>query len=498
MALVVALDAGTGGAKCAVYDLDGNRRALTSATWEYRVSVDPEVALVRTYSFDPEHFWSVLCRLLRRTLAEIGAESDEIIAVAATSQREGCVFLDGAGKEIYAGPNLDARGFMEGLEVLSALGPELLYRITGHGAPFIFPLARYLWFRKHGKGEVARILMINDWMTYRLCGRPSAEPSNATESMLFDFQARGWSDEILARFEIPAAVLPPVHASGERIGSVSAAAAEATGLAEGTPVFTGGADTQCALLGAAAIEPGDTALILGTTGPLQQVLAEPTLDPSGNLWAGCHVVPDRWVLEANLGSTGDAYRWLLDLVLSEDGDRYARAERLAREHSVDGSLSYIGPRIFDLTKLRPDMPGGIFFRFPMLQLRPSRGDLLRAFLESIAFAARGNLELIGPVTGHCPERLSVAGGMARNEFLVQLLADVTGLSVRSAAEPESASLGVAILAATGAERHPDISTAVERMCRWRTTQPDARQRTCYDDAFSKWREIYDQLDRISV
>lgn len=498
MALILALDAGTGGGKCAVYDLDGNRRALAGETWEYEVSVDPDVPLVRTYALDPGRFWSVLCRSIRRALGEAGAASGEVIAVAATSQREGCVFLDAAGKEIYAGPNLDARGFMEGLEVLSALGPERLYRVTGHGAPFIFPLARYLWFRKHGEGEVARILMINDWITYRLCGAASAEPSNATESMLFDFKARAWSAEILARFEIPAAILPAVHASGEQVGTVSATAAEATGLAAGTPVFAGGADTQCALLGAAAIEPGDTAVVLGTTGPLQQVLAKPTLDPSGNLWAGCHVAPDRWVIEANLGSTGDAYRWLIDLLVSGDGERYARAERLAREHSVEGTLSYIGPRIFDLTKLRPDMPGGIFFRFPMLQLRPSRGDLLRAFLESIAFAVRGNLESIVAVTGQVPQSLIVTGGMTRNELLVQLLAGVVGLPVRAAAEPESASLGAAILAAFGAGAHPDMRTAVERMCRARSVEPDRSRRTAYDAAYRKWREIYDQLDRLSI
>ncbi len=85
--------------------------------------------------------------------------------------------------------------------------------------------------------------------------------------------------------------------------------------AVGTPVFTGGADTQCALLGAGAVEAGDVAAILGTTTPMQAVVGEPLLDPAGNLWAGCHVVPDRWVIESNAGSTGDAYLWLLDLLV---------------------------------------------------------------------------------------------------------------------------------------------------------------------------------------
>src|SRR5262249_35265269 len=161
--------------------------------------------------------------------------------IAATSQREGCVFLDAHGAELYAGPNLDARAFMEGLDVLNTLGAERLYQITGHSAPFIFPIARYLWFRKHATAVVAHLLMINDWLTYRLSGELTAEPSNATESMLFDLRARTWSDEILSTFDISAQILPSMRRSGERVGTLTAAAAASTGLRAGTPVYVGGA-----------------------------------------------------------------------------------------------------------------------------------------------------------------------------------------------------------------------------------------------------------------
>ena len=192
-------------------------------------------------------------------------------------------------------------------------------------------------------------------------------------------------------------------------------------------MFAGGADTQCSLLGAGAVEPGDVAAILGTTTPVQAVVAEPLLDPAANLWAGCHVVPDRWVIESNAGSTGDAYLWLLDLLVHTDGDRHARAEELASANPDSGTFTFIGPRIFDLNELRPDMPGGLLFRFPTLQLRPSAGDLLRAFFESVAYAVRANLAQIEAVTGRPTTRLIVGGGMSRNDLLMQLVADVSGL-----------------------------------------------------------------------
>ena len=498
MAVVAVLDAGTGGAKCAVFDLDGRVRGLHSEAWTYQVVAHRDVPAVKEYAFDAPAFWAILARCMRAALEQAAVPPGDVIGVVTTSQREGCVFLDANGFEVYAGPNLDSRGFMEGLEIIGSLGAERLYEITGHSAPFIFPLARWLWYRKQGGPPVARLLMINDWMTWRLCGVASAEPSNAAESMLFDFRARAWSSEILDHFGLPAEILPPLYAPGQAVGSVHAAAAAVTGLRVGTPVFAGGADTQCALLGAGAVEVGDVAAIFGTTTPLQAVVDAPLLDPAASLWAGCHVVPERWVIESNAGSTGDAYVWLLDLLVHGDGDRHARAEALARAARDTAAFTFIGPRVFDLTKIRPDMPGGLLFPFPTLQLRPDAGEILRAFLESIAYAVRANLEQIAAVSGRRAETLIVGGGMSRNTLLTGLVADAAGLPLRRAVEPQSTGLGCAMLVAAGAGAHPDLPTAVRTMCRHETVTPDETRRAVHDAGFAKWRELYDSLQVLSI
>ena len=498
MPAIVTLDAGTGGAKCTVFDLSGRLLATHAERWDYTVHANPDVPMVREYSFDAPAFWQILARSTRAALGAAGIAARDVIGVATTSQREGCVFLDASGRELYAGPNLDSRGFMEGLEVLGALGVERLYEITGHSAPFIFPLARYLWYRKQGGMPVARILMINDWMTYRLCGAASTEASNATESMLFDLRRRQWSDEILQQFEIPAAILPPLFAAGERVGAVHAAAAADTGLASGTPVFAGGADTQCALLGAGAVDAGDVGVILGTTTPVQAVVAEPLLDPAANLWAGCHVVPGRWVIESNAGSTGDAYLWLLDLLVQAPAERFARAEELARAAVDTGTFAFIGPRVFDLTKLRPDMPGGVLFRFPTLQLRPSAGDVLRAFLESVAYAVRANVAQIEAVTGMAATSLIVGGGMSRNTLLLELIAGALGLPLRRADEPESTGLGCAMLVASGGGIYADIAAASRAMSRHTDIAPQPERHAQCASGFAKWRELYENLENLSV
>ncbi|HVN88048.1 MAG TPA: FGGY-family carbohydrate kinase [Candidatus Binatia bacterium] len=500
MPVFVALDAGTGGGKCAVFDAAGQVLATHREPWSYTVARDPAMPFVRSFAFDPDAFWAAMCRCVRAAVEAARIDQSNVAGIATTSQREGCVFLDAGGREIYAGPNLDARGFVEGLDVLGALGGERLYAITGHSAPFIFPIARYLWFRKHDPRPVAHVLMINDWLTYRLCGALAAEPSNATESMLFDLRERRWSAEILERFEIPRSILPEVVNPGMRVGELTRTAAEQCGLLTGTPVLMGGADTQCSLLGAGAIEAGDTAATLGTTTPVQMVTAAPEFDPAGNLWAGCHVVPDRWVLESNVGDTGDAYNWLLELVAGdrEPAARYALAEQWAVQSPEIGALAYVGPSVFDLTKMRPNKPGGLLFPFPTMHLRPDRAALVRAFLESIGYAIRANLEQLQALIGQTPSALILSGGMARSRALLSLIRDITGIPVRIATEPESAPLGCAVLIALGTGVYPDLRAATAAMLGHRDEEPDPANVATFAEGYAKWRELYGALENLNI
>ena len=362
MSIVLALDAGTGSAKCAAIDEDGLIRGFATEPWEYQVTANADVPMVREYSFDPDIFWGVLGRCARTATADV--DPSEIVGVVATSQREGCVFLGSDGREIYAGPNLDSRAFLEGLEILEKLGPERLYEISGHSAPFIFPLARYLYFAKHDKRPIARMLMINDWMVHRACGAYLSEPSNAAESMIFDVSSRSWSEEIIACFNLDPAILPRIADSGTFAGKVSTRAADDLGVPVGTPVYLGGADTQCGLVGVGAVAAGDLGAMLGTTSPLQAITDQPVLDPDCNLWSGCHVTPDHWVLESNVGSTGDSYDWFVDLLVPPGPDRYDRAEALARAAPAASVLSFAGPRVFDLTRFARIFPARSSFHSP--------------------------------------------------------------------------------------------------------------------------------------
>ena len=500
--LLVALDAGTGSGRCVVFDTEGTVVASAQEPFTYRLLVDPEMPLLRGFDIDPVAFWGALGRCARSALAAVPSDA-HIRGVVATSQREGCVFLDAAGGVLYAGPNLDARAVLQGMEAQSRMPSERLHAITGHAPPYIFALARYLWFRQHhDASRIATLFMLNDWITHLLSGARVAEHSNACESMLYDVTRRCWADEILDTFDIPRAILPPLCDAGTPVGRVTAAAAAATGLPEGTPVFAGGADTESALLGGGVYEVGEVAAVLGTTTPVQQVLDAPCIDPDGNLWTSPHVVPGRWVLESNAGDTGSTYRWLLELTCGgTDAAAHAAAETAmaAVGPAPREIFCHLGPAVFNLRNMNPLQPAGLLFRFPLLHVdRPTRGDLLRACLENVAYAVRGNCEQIAAVSGRPLERLWVSGGMTRSPTLLRLLATTLDVPLVVALVPDSASLGCAILGAVGAGLYPDAATAAAAMVRTRPVDPDRPFTDAFSERYRRWRELSASLQSWTI
>jgi len=492
---VVSLDAGTGSGRCIVFDTAGRRLAGAHEPFAYRIFADPDLPMVRGVDLDAEAFWCVLARSTRAALAALPAEA-RVRGVIAASQREGCVFVDRDDTVLYAGPNLDARAVAQGMELQQVLSTDRLHEITGHAPPYIFALARLLWFRcHHDLGRVATLYMLNDWIAYRLSGARVAEHSNASESMLYDVTRRAWSEEILGAFDLPPAILPPLCDAGTPIGRVHAAAAAATGLPAGTPVFAGGADTESALLGCGAWDAGHLAGVLGTTAPVQLVTDGPLIDAGGNLWTSPHVVRGRWVLESNGGDTGNAWRWLLELLCGA-GDAHAAAEAAmaALDPAPRPIVSHLGPAIFNLRSAHPFSVAGLLFRFPLLHIdRPGRAELLRAFVENVAFAIRGNCEQIAAVAGRPASELLVTGGLTQSPTLLRIAAAALAVPLVVAEVTDGTALGSAILATVSAGLHADVPSAVAGMVRARTVEPDVALIPAYEEQYHRWREWYDRL-----
>src|SRR4029077_10967329 len=180
--------------------------------------------------------------------------------------------------------------------VRSGLAQEI-YDRAGDWVAITAP-ARFLWIAKHEPdtfAAIAHVGMLRDWVLTRLCGEFATDPSLGSSSGMFDLAERTWSEHVLELIGLEPSLFPPVREPGTISGSVTRAAADQTGLAEGTPCVIGGADTQLGLLGIGVVEAGRFTVVGGSFWQHTAVVEAPVIDPQARLRTLCHAVPERWM-----------------------------------------------------------------------------------------------------------------------------------------------------------------------------------------------------------
>jgi len=485
---ILALDAGSSGGHVLITDLQGHPVSFTQQGWGY--DTPAEVAPLGR-EFDPAKFWGIICQLIGEAIEKAEITPDEIIAVSSASQRQGVVFLDKDGRELYAGPNIDLRALSEGFSIDSEFGNEVC-RITGHTPSFLFTPAKLRWFRAnhpHIYERIATVLSISDWIIYRLSGERVGEVSCVSDIGLVDICERKLSGRLMEMLELPKGICPQITAAGSCVGTVTAPAAEQTGLAPSTSVVVGGADTQCGLLGMGVKDEGQVGVVVGWSGSIQMVTAQPIIDSGGRLWTGCHVIAGKWILESNAGESGGAYQWLKGLIFGESNkDIYAQMDRLAQEvpSGAGGVLAFIGPMVMDMSRLRPSLGGFIFPTTPSVT-NIERKHLIKAAMENLCFAFKANCAQLEEVSHMEVQGVSIGGGLAQSRCLVQILSDLFGMEVASFEMPQVSSMGTAMCAAVGSGIYDNLEQAMEAMRPIpRMVEPDPQRAQEYAQCYGRW------------
>lgn len=490
---VVALDAGIGGGRSVVCDTSGRILSMACREWTYHST--PSVPA--SYEFDAEQFWADLCTTTRDALKRGDIPADAVRAVSATGQREGIVLVGADGRELYAGPALDARGSEENRALARAYG-DRIYHITGHRLNMLHAPGRLLWLQRHRPDILAatrHLLTIDAWLCYRLSGEAAAEPSSACSSLLFDLRRRVWSVDICGLLELDADILPKVAAAGRVIGGLTRAAAAGLGLRPGTPVVLGGGDAQCGLIGLGAVVPGDAAAIAGTTTPMLLTIDQPCLDEQGRTWTRCHSIPGLWAVEANAGITGLRYRWLRDLLwpyperpdLPSGAYEAMDSAAAAVPPGAHGLRVYLGAYPMDGRRHHFMPAEGAIVGVPTGQSAAStRAAIARAALESAAFAMRYNWDLMQAVTGLCPSTLYVGGGQARSALWCRIVADVLGIPLMVGAASDVTARGAALCALAGVGEANDLAGASRELARHTPVVPHPADHERYAEAYRRW------------
>jgi autoinducer 2 (AI-2) kinase len=338
--LVLAIDLGTGSCRALLFDEEGREVAAAQREWTH----PPVPGIAGSQGFDTARNWRLICDCVRQATAAAHTDPGRIRAVSATSMREGMVLYDSKGRELWACPNVDSRAGDEAAELAASGAADEIYRLGGDWVSITAP-ARFLWLRRHEPelmAGVRHVGMLSDWALRRLSGRFVTDPSAGSSSGMFDLAARSWSESVVELCGLERTALPEVVEPGTRIGGVTEVAAAETGLAPGTPVVVGGADTQLGLVGIGVTEGGRRTIVGGSFWQYTAVLDAPLVDPHARLRTLCHSVPGRWMIEGIGFYSGLALRWYRDAFCSPEVEA-ARREGIEAYAALEAAAATVEP-----------------------------------------------------------------------------------------------------------------------------------------------------------
>jgi xylulokinase len=491
---LLGIDIGTGSVKALAVARDG--RPLAAACVEHPMH-HPRPGWAEN---DPDDWLRGVVRAVRQLLVTDGVDGRGLMAMCLVSQRDPWVLLDEAMRPLRpAIAWTDQRSGAELAEFIAQKGRSWLIGRTGVLPIVGLGLSSLLWIQRHEPDVWAaarRLLSPKDYVLYRLTGQAATDVTTPSRSIMNDLRTDGWSAEICGAAGVAMDLLPEIRwRPWDQIGELGARAADLLGLPEGVPIAAGGGDDQSATLGAGAVDVDDICAGTGTSSDWRLVTA--AMEPDTKLERGDlarHVVPDRYVFEVCIESTGSSLRWFRDTFAG--GASYA--ELVEEAQTVPpGAEGLMFLPFVDGAKRAPWFLSGASAGFCGISSGHTRAHMSRAILEGVAFEYPPTLELIAP--GRDRNRpITLVDGESHADAWNQIKADVTGVPIRTTAIRESAALGAVILAGQSVGGFADAAAGVQRLVRFdRVFEPDherhaeyARLRGRYEDLLAAIRPTF--------
>ena len=480
MAAICAVDIGTTRIKAMTFGEDMAPGGTVSAPSVLNTPLPGVVEI------DADALWNQTLAVLQ----DLQSIAPPVDAVVITNQRATVFVVDEAGNAF--GPGLcweDSRGSEELASWVDSVGREHFTSTTGLVPSTIWSLAKILWLCRHGLPAGARFATVQDWLLRRL-GAPDwiLDHANASLVGLLNLHSLQWDADLTQLAGLSTAQLPALSPSAVRVGGISNDIAAATGLPAGLPLILGGGDQQCASLGLGVLHPGIVGVNLGTAGVVNVPADRLLIDPHGSLVTLAHVVPGRWILEGLAKTYGGAHRWGCGILNDELVNLAAQAP--IGSHGLLCLPYFAGGGA-------PEYDSTLHGALLGLTLANGRADIARAVLEGttvelvrILDAARTFIET---------NRIIVSGGGARSRLLLEMLANLAGVSVAVAPQSETSLIGAALLAWVGLGRWPDIAAASTVLpSPSEVLVPDPKLMEAYRSVYRCYRSALNDLCRVGV
>ena len=470
---------------------------------------------------DPQEWWGAFLKAAGRLVAKNFTPVETIEAICCSTQGEGTIPVDREGNALMNCVLwMDMRGEanlkqqFKGLINVTGAGLRNTLRwirITG-GMPSMTgkdPAAHMLLIRDAYPEVYARtykFLNVLDYLNLRLTGRFTATYDSILTSWVTDNRdpdAIHYSSELVRDCGVDGEKLPDIVKCTDVVGKLLPEVASALGLKPGVKVVGGAIDNTAAAIGAGTADDFAAHIYIGTSSWMAAHVPFKKTDISSSLASVPCAVPGRYLLTALQATAGGNLTFLRDNIL------YHKDE-LLQEADVPDIFKVLD----QITERTPAGSNGVIYtpwiwgeRAPVedrtlraglynLSLRNHREDIIRAFLEGIAFNTRWLMRPFEKFIARPLKRINIVGGGAQSDVWCQIFADVMNVEIRQVSDPVQANArGAAWIGAVGMKEiaYSDLG-ALTRIKR--VYQPNDKNRCLYDERFEVFQQIYKQMNGI--
>ncbi|HEO71712.1 MAG TPA: xylulokinase [Candidatus Hydrogenedentes bacterium] len=497
MGVVIGVDVGTSGTKAVAVNEAG--QIVGSSLAEYPL-LSPKPSWAEQ---DPSEWTRATLEVLRQLANTPGFEAADVKGIGLTGQMHGSVFLD-AENHVLRNAILwcDQRTANQCAAITEKVGEARLIEMVCNPALTGFTAPKILWLRENEPrlyDRVVRVLLPKDYVRLALTGEFATDVADASGTLLFDVKKRTWHTELLSILDIPTDFMPKAFEGPDVTGTLTAQAAQKTGLPKGIPVVAGGGDQAAGGVGCGIVRKGAISSTVGTSGVVFAFADEVRIDPEGRVHTFCHSVPGTWHVMGVMLSAGGSLRWFRDALCQNecavatqtgvDPYAYITAEADAAPLGAEGLL-FLPYLTGERTPHKDPYAKGAFIG---LSLRHTRAHMARAVLEGVAYGMRDSLEIVRAMGVPIAE-VRASGGGARSTVWRQIQADVNRAPLVTLNIDQGPAYGAALLAMVGTGMHASVEQACDATIRViETCTPNPARSAAYDAWFAEYQELYRAL-----
>ncbi|MDC3053448.1 glycerol kinase GlpK [Candidatus Pelagibacter sp.] len=440
---LVAIDQGTTSSRAILFDLQGN--IIFISQFEF-TQYFPKNGWVE---HNPNEIWSSSIKALKGVIKKASTLKGKILSIGITNQRETTILWNKkTGKAIYNAIVWQDRRTQKYCEKLTKKKYETTFRKkTGLFIDPYFSATKIKWILKNVK--ISKKLLksnnllfgtVDTYLIWKLTNGKHhlTDATNASRTMLFNINNNTWDKEILKKLNVPKRILPEVKNSADNFGVTNKKI-----VGYEIPISAVLGDQQAAAVGQSCFEKGSVKSTYGTGAfAIMNTGSKKIFSKNKLLTTICYRLNGKntFALEGSIFIAGAGVQWLRDKLKlinnAHDTEQIAKSKKNNEGVYVVPAFSGMGAPYW-----RPDTRGVI----TGLTRDSDWKILVRAVIESVAYQSYDLYNAMRK-DGLKPNKIKIDGGMVKNNWFSQFLANIINVKTERPKVLETTALGVALFA----------------------------------------------------